>query len=91
MIKEVVEEFVDAKIARADISVALYKARAGPRRASTAQTCDATAAEGNRTDPGVSTRYKNFTRRFRHTNDAGCNVRCDALGAEDRRFTSNDA
>jgi hypothetical protein len=65
--------------------------RAGPRRASTAQTRDATAAEGNRTDAGVSTRYKDFTRRIRHTNDAGCNVRRDALGAGDRRFTSNDA
>jgi hypothetical protein len=87
MIKEVVEAFVDAKDCSRRYFGGPLQDRAGPRRASTGQTRDATDAESHRADAGVSTRYKDFSRRIRHTNDARCNVRRDALGAEDRRFT----
>jgi len=57
MIKQVVEVFVDTKMDRADISVALYKCRAGHRRARTGEKNGPANAEGCRGNASDGSRH----------------------------------
>ncbi|HTT18390.1 MAG TPA: TetR/AcrR family transcriptional regulator [Candidatus Sulfotelmatobacter sp.] len=91
MIKEVVEAFVDAKIARADITVALYKIApdigglALVKRVT--QRMQKAIVRMLESAPDTTSSPDEFAIQMMLAR----NVRRDALGARGRRFTSNDA